>query len=220
MAYILIAEDDQFLSDGLSKTLRHSGHKIDVARTGIEADSAVQANSYDLMVLDLELPQKNGLEILEGLRKAGSDLPVIILTARDTFEDRIKGLDIGANDYICKPFNVGELEARIRALLRKEKWSNRTEMRVGALSLDTLTSRFSINDVPLELSPREYYILEMLLQRKGRLVFKDDLLEHLAARERDMTHNALDIVIFRLRKKLENSGCVVQTVKGLGFIIE
>jgi len=220
MAYILLAEDDQFLSDGLTRTLRHSGHKIDSAKNGLDAEAAVFSNAYDLVILDIGLPQMDGLTVLKNLRKEGKSLPVLILTARDTPEDRIHGLDQGANDYLCKPFNVGELEARIRALLRKDKWANQTTISVGTLSLDTLANRFSIGNQPIDLSAREYLILELMIQRRGRVVFKNDLIEHLSSLERDMSSNAVDIVIHRLRKKIEHSGCSIQTVKGLGFIIE
>ena len=220
MAYILLAEDDQYLSEGLSKTLQFSGHKIDQFRSGDEAESAAFANNYDLLILDLGLPRRDGLLVLENIRKSGRTLPVLILTARDTADDRIKGLDIGANDYLCKPFNVGELEARIRALLRKDKWHNKVEIKVGSLSFDTGANKFSIEGQPLELSSREYLVLEVLLQRRGRVVFKNDVINHLAAQEMEMSNNALDIVVHRLRKKIDQSGCVIRTVKGLGFIIE
>jgi two-component system, OmpR family, response regulator len=220
MAYILLAEDDQFLVDGLTKTLRHSGHTVDQARNGIDAESSACANQYDLMILDLGLPRRDGLVVLENLRRAGKVLPILVLTARDAPDDRIRGLDLGANDYLCKPFNVGELEARIRALLRKEKWSNRIEIKVGSLIYDTSSGRVSVSDHIVDLSSREFIVLELLLQRKGRVVFKQDLLNHLSSSELDMTSNAVDIVIHRLRKKLENSGCVITTVKGLGYIIE
>ncbi|MBX9693294.1 MAG: response regulator, partial [Cyanobacteria bacterium] len=133
MAHILLAEDDISLLNGLARTLEHSGHRVDRAKSGLEAESAAFSNSYDLLILDLGLPYKDGLSILASLRSEGRLTPVIILTARDSFDDRINGLDLGANDYICKPFNVGELEARIRALLRKEKWANRVEIRSGSL---------------------------------------------------------------------------------------
>ncbi len=220
MAYILLAEDDHKLSDGLARLLRHSGHKIDQARNGCEAEDALYSNAYDLLILDIGLPQKDGLSVLESLRKQGMTVPVVILTARDAPEDRIHGLDLGANDYICKPFFIGELEARIRALLRKEKWGNQVAIKVGNLNFDTSTNIFSIDGQTLELSSREYFVLEFLLQRKGRLVFKNELIERLGAVEKDMSVNALDIVVHRLRKKIDQSGCVIQTVKGLGFIIE
>ncbi len=220
MAYILLAEDDQSLSDGLTRTLQHSGHTIDSAMNGVDAEFAASYNAYDLLILDIGLPQRDGLTVLANLRRDGKSLPILILTARDTPEDRIHGLDVGANDYLCKPFNIGELEARIRALLRKEKWANQTEIRCGSLTLNIRANRFLVGDQPLELSPREYLVLELLLQRRGRVVFKNDLIEHLSSLDRDLSSNALDIVIHRLRKKLEASGCVIETVKGLGFIIE
>lgn len=220
MAYILLAEDDQFLADGLSRTLRHGGHKIDQARNGLDAESAVLCNSYDLMILDVGLPKRDGFTVLQNLRRDGHALPILVLTAKDAAEDRIYGLDLGANDYLCKPFNVGELEARIRALLRKDKWDNRKEIKVGSLTFDTGGNRFSIDDHTLDLSPREYLVLELLFQRKGRVLLKNDLIDHLAAFEKDMSNNALDIVMHRLRKKLDHTGCVIKTVKGLGFIIE
>jgi len=220
MVYILLAEDDQFLSDGLSRTLRHSGYKIDQAHNGLDAEAAMLANQYDLVILDLGLPDMDGMTLLANLRRDGKVLPVLILTARDAPNDRIRGLDLGANDYLCKPFNMGELEARIRALLRKEKWANRTAVRVGSLVFDTHANKFFIDEQPLDLSSREFLVLEMLLQRKGRVVMKADLIEHLSNLEKDMTTNALDIVIHRLRKKIDDSGCIIQTVKGLGFIIE
>lgn len=220
MAYILIAEDDQHLSNGLSRTLRLGGYKVDQVRTGVDAETAAHTEPYDLIILDIGLPQRDGLTVLSNLRKDGKTLPILILTARDTAHDRIRGLDLGANDYLCKPFDVGELEARVRALLRKDKWGNRTEISVGSLVYDTFARKFSIDGEPLEISAREFIALELLLQRKGRVVFRNDMLEHISNLDRDVSSNALDILIHRLRKKIEASGCIIQTVKGLGFIIE
>lgn len=220
MTYILLAEDDQFLSEGLSRTLRHSGYTVDQARTGVDAENAALNNNYDLMILDIGLPQRDGLTVLSNLRRDGKSIPIIILTALDSAIDRINGLDLGANDYLCKPFNVGELEARIRALLRKDKWDNHTVIKCGSLSFDTYSNKVTVDGEPLELSPREFLVLELLLQRRGRVVLKDDMINYFASLERDMTGNALDIVIHRLRKKIEGTGCLITTVKGLGFIIE
>ncbi len=172
---ILLAEDDCFLSDGLSRTLRLSGYSVDQVSNGIDAEQSAMTDGYDLLILDIGLPRRDGREVLTNLRRVGKTLPILILTALDTPADRIQGLDLGANDYMCKPFNMGELEARIRALLRKEKWSNRTEIRCGKLCFDTLTSKVSIDNEPLDLSLREFAILELMLQRKGRVVFKNDL---------------------------------------------
>ncbi|MDX2104809.1 MAG: response regulator transcription factor [Candidatus Melainabacteria bacterium] len=220
MAHILLAEDDKYLCDGLSRSLRFSGHKIDVAKTGPEAEDAVGAFDYDLLILDIGLPYKSGFEILSWLRSAGKTLPVLILTARDTLNDRIHGLDLGANDYLCKPFDMGELEARIRALLRKEKWDNQTKISSGNLSLDVSSNQFYVDEELLELTLREFKVLEFLMQKKGKLVMREKLLDYLFDLELDITGNALDIVIHRLRKKMEKSTCSIKTVKGLGFIIE
>ncbi len=220
MAHILLAEDDRYLCDGLSRSLRFCGHKIDVALTGYEAEAAVSAVDYDLLILDIGLPFKSGFEILTWLRSIGKTLPVLILTARDTLSDRIRGLDLGANDYLCKPFDMGELEARIRALLRKEKWDNQTKIFSGNLTLDTLANQFFIDDEVLELTLREYTVLEFLIQKKGKLVMRDKMLDYLFDLEMDITGNALDIIIYRLRKKMEKSTCTIKTVKGLGFIID
>lgn len=220
MAHILLAEDDKYLCDGLSRTLRFSGHKIDVAKTGLEAEAAVGAIEYDLLILDIGLPFKSGFEILSWLRSIGKTLPVLILTARDTLNDRILGLDLGANDYLCKPFDMGELEARIRALLRKEKWDNQTKISSGNLTLDTLANQFFIEDEVLEFTLREFKVLEFLMQKRGKLVMREKMLDYLFEQELDITGNALDIIIHRLRKKMEKSTCTIKTVKGLGFIIE
>lgn len=220
MAHILLAEDDKYLSDGLSRTLRFSGHHIDVAKTGVETEAAVSACDYDLLILDIGLPIRNGFEVLTWLRSIGKTLPILILTARDTLSDRIRGLDLGANDYLCKPFDMGELEARIRALLRKEKWDNQTKVVSGNLTLDTHANQFYIESEILELTLREFKVLEYLFQNKGRLVMRDRMLDHLFNVEMEITGNALDIIMYRLRKKMEKSTCVIKTVKGLGFIIE
>lgn len=220
MAHILLAEDDKYLCDGLSRSLRFSGHKIDVAKTGPEAEDAVGAFDYDLLILDVGLPFKSGFEILAWLRSVGKTLPVLILTARDTLHDRIHGLDLGANDYLCKPFDMGELEARIRALLRKEKWDNQTRISSGNLSLDVVANQFYVDEEVLELTLREFKVLEYLMQKKGKLVMREKMLDYLFDLELDITGNALDIVIHRLRKKMEKSTCSIKTVKGLGFIIE
>jgi len=220
MAHILLAEDDKYLSDGLSRSLRFNGHKIDVAKNGSETEAAVSACDYDLLILDIGLPIKNGFEVLSWLRSVGKTLPILILTARDTLSDRIRGLDLGANDYLCKPFDMGELEARIRALLRKEKWENQIKVVSGNLTLDTHTNQFYVDKETLELTLREFKVLEYLLQNKGRLVMRDKMLDHLFNIEMDITGNALDIIIYRLRKKMDKSTCLIKTVKGLGFIIE
>lgn len=220
MSNILLAEDDRFLADGLSRRLKLSGYRVDQVHNGVDAETAARTGPYDLLILDIGLPRKDGREVLSGLRDRGINIPILILTALDSSSDRVRGLDLGANDYLCKPFDMDELEARIRALLRKSNWDNQSKITVGALQFDTQTQRASVNNEPLELSPREFRVLKLMLQRLGRVVLKNQFFEELADEDIDITSNALDIVIHRLRKKLENSGCEIRTIRGLGFIIE
>jgi len=151
---ILIAEDDRFLAMGLSEVLKNSGYTVDLVNTGDDAESAVKLANYDLIILDLGLPRVDGLTVLKNLRGRGMTMPVLILTARDGLDDRVKGLDYGANDYMSKPFQLPELEARIRALLRKDNWDNRNEVSCGLLTYDTSTRSVAVEGKTLELSAR------------------------------------------------------------------
>jgi two-component system OmpR family response regulator len=217
---ILLAEDDDYLADAISMALRDGGYSVDKVATGTDADQAVNSSSYDLLILDLGLPALDGLEVLKRLRGKGQTLPVLILTARDSLQDRVNGLDLGANDYLTKPFDLPELEARIRALLRKDRWGNRTSISHGDLQFDTVCRQVTLNDELVELSARELAVLEILLQRIGRVVTKRQLAEHLSSWEMEVTYNAIEIVIHRLRKKLEPSGIKLRTMRGLGYIVE
>lgn len=217
---ILLAEDDRFLAEGLSMILRDNGYAVDIAPTGPEADLALSVSEYDLLILDLGLPKMDGLEVMRRVRSRACSIPILILTARDRLEDRVAGLDLGANDYITKPFELPELEARVRALLRKDLWSNRTEVRFSKLEFNTVTRVARIDEQPLELSARELAVLECLLQRVGRLVNKDQLAASLSSWEEDLSHNALGITVHRLRKKLEQFGITVRAIRGLGYRLE
>jgi two-component system OmpR family response regulator len=170
---ILVAEDDAILADGLARTLRQSGYAVDWVKTGIEADSALDANDFDLLILDIGLPKKSGLEVLRRLRGRDSRLPVLILTALDGVNDRVRGLDAGADDYMPKPFELAEMEARVRALTRRGMAGGPTLLRHGALTYDQVGRVASLNGEPIELSAREVSLLEIFLQRAGRLVSKD-----------------------------------------------
>lgn len=214
---ILLAEDDRLLADGLSMVLRDSGYSVDVASSGTEADEAVEVHPYDLLILDLGLPKLDGLEVLKRLRMRGQTLPVLILTARDGLEDRVTGLDLGANDYITKPFELRELQARIRALLRKDHWNNRTEVRCGALKFDTVTRTATVSSKPIELSAREIAVLEILLERLGSTVSKERITDLLSSWDSEVTYNAVGITIHRLRKKLEPFGLSIRALRGLGY---
>lgn len=217
---ILIAEDDNSLADGLSMVLRHNGYAVDIASDGLEADAALFGDVYDLLILDLGLPEIDGLEVLKRLRGRRQPLPVLILTARDRTEDRVVGLDLGANDYIAKPFALPELEARIRALLRRDQWSNRTEVTFGPLSFQTVSREASVNGEVLDLSARELAVLEILLQRLGRTVNKDQITALLSSWDMEVSTNALVIAVHRLRKKLEEYGLTIRASRGLGYRLE
>ncbi|HEY9680436.1 MAG TPA: response regulator transcription factor [Oculatellaceae cyanobacterium] len=217
---ILLVEDDDVLSRGLRMALQESGYAVEVSNDGAEADLLLATVSYDLIVLDLNLPSLDGLEILKRFRKAGKSTPILILSARDALQTRVMGLDLGANDYLTKPFELSELAARVRALLRKDNWGNLTEIVQGNLRFDTTDRSVFVDEKKVELSLREVIILEMLLKRAGRVVNKDQLLDELASHELELTSNALEIVVHRLRKKLEHFASPIRTLRGLGYVLE
>lgn len=217
---LLLAEDDTFLAEGLVLALQDSGYSVDVAKTGIEADSAISVTDYHLLILDLGLPLLDGTEVLKKLRERGNPLPVIVLTAREGLEHCINSLDLGANDFLAKPFQLPELEARIRALLRKNYWQNQVEVIYGPLKFNTATRIVTIKDVPVDLSAREVAALEIMLQPPERIISKSQIAEHLSSWEINLTLNAVEIVIHRLRKKLENSGIKIKTIRELGYQLE
>lgn len=216
---ILIAEDDTIIADGLSRSLRQAGYAVDWAPNGLEADTALITTSYDLLILDLGLPKLPGLEVLKRLRSRNSQLPVLILTALDGTGDRVKGLDLGADDYMIKPFELAELEARVRALTRRSAGTTPT-IHCGALTFDQIGRSVQLTGQPLELSAREISLLEILLTRMGRLVSKDQLVDHLCGWGDEVSHNAIEVYVHRLRKKLEPGGVKITTVRGLGYCLE
>ena len=218
---ILIAEDDQVLADGLLRSLRASGAAVDHVANGSEADAALLTNaSFDLLILDLGLPRLHGLEVLRRLRARGSTLPVLILTAADAVEERVKGLDLGADDYMAKPFALTELEARVRALTRRGLGGASATIRHGPLVYDQTGRVASIDGKLIELSARELGLLEVLLQRAGRLVSKDQLVERLCEWGEEVSTNAIEVYIHRLRKKIEKGPIRIATVRGLGYCLE
>jgi two-component system OmpR family response regulator len=217
---ILLAEDDAVLADGLMLSLRHSGYAVDWVKSGTDADAALAAQAFDLVILDLGLPRLSGHEVLRRLRARGSTAPVLILTALDGVEDRVKGLDLGADDYMPKPFNLSELEARVRALIRRGLGSATTQLRHGSLSFDLVGRVAAINDEPIEISARELSLLEVFMQRVGRLVSKEQLVDHLCEWGEEVSTNAIEVYVHRLRKKLESAGVKIATVRGLGYSLE
>jgi two-component system OmpR family response regulator len=217
---ILIAEDDEVLADGLSRSLRAAGYAVDVVGSGQAADSALAAQPFDVLILDLGLPGLPGLEVLRRLRARNAKVPVLILTAADSVELRVKGLDLGADDYMAKPFALSELEARVRALTRRSLAGGQAVLRNGALALDPAGRVATLNEVPLELSARELGLLEILISRPGRLVSKEQLVDHLCEWGEEVSTNAIEVYVHRLRKKIEPGGIRIVTVRGLGYSMQ
>ena len=216
---ILLAEDDPVIADGICRALRRGGCAVDHVADGMEADAALAGQGYDLLILDLGLPRMNGIEVLKRLRARKSAQPVLILTAQDGVDDRVRGLDAGADDYLTKPFALPELEARVRALTRRGTGQPRC-IEIGQLSYDQADRVVKIGGQLVELSAREIGLLEVLLTRLGRLVSKDQLVDHLCGWGEEVSHNAIEVYVHRLRKKLEDSGVRIVTVRGLGYCLE
>lgn len=216
---ILLAEDDAVIADGLVRALRKSGYAVDHVATGADADTAMLGGSFDLLILDLGLPKLNGIDVLKRLRSRKCATPVLILTAQDGVEDRVRGLDAGADDYLAKPFALPELEARVRALTRRGTGMP-TCIRFGLLTYDQTDRVARINDQVVELSARELGLLEVLLLRAGRLVSKEQLVDHLCEWGEEVSNNAIEVYVHRLRKKLEPGGVHIVTVRGLGYCLE
>jgi len=217
---ILVAEDDAILADGVTRTLRQSGYAVDWVKNGAEADSALDTDNFDLLILDIGLPKVSGLDVLKRLRARDSRLPVLILTALDGVHDRVRGLDAGADDYLAKPFDLSELEARVRALVRRGMAGGPTLLRHGPLTYDQVGRVARLGGEALDLSAREVSLLEIFLQRAGRLVSKDQLVSHLCEWGEEVSANAIEVYVHRLRKKLEPGGVRIVTVRGLGYSLE
>ena len=217
---ILVVEDDPLLGRGTQAGLEQAGFAADWVRDGVAAETSLAGTPYQAVVLDLGLPRLGGLELLGRLRARGNRTPVLILTARDALDDRVKGLDLGADDYLTKPFNLPELEARVRAVVRRAHASASSELVHGPLRLDMAGRRLYCAGQPVELSARELAVIELLLLKEGRVVTKQQITEHLYGWEEGSTSNAVEVFIYRLRKKLEPSGADIRTVRGMGYLID
>ena len=217
---VLIVEDDSILADALCRSLTQSGYAVDSATQGEDADHMLAYQPYDLVILDLGLPRLSGFDVLRRLRRRSGQTPVLILTARDGVADRVKGLDLGADDYLTKPFDLGELEARIRALIRRGQSGGSTQLGIGKLLLDTAGRRAAIDEQPLDLSARELAVLEILMLKTGRVVNKEQIMEGLCNWEDDIGDNAIEVYVHRLRKKLKTCDIRIRTIRGLGYLLE
>lgn len=216
---LLLVEDSAELSLWLGKSLRRRGFEVEFALDGMQADALAQRGGWDLVVLDLSLPQLDGLEVLARLRARGDTVPVLILTARADVAERVRGLELGADDYLPKPFDVTELLARIAALLRRPKNFKARRTAVGGLELDHEQNAFYQSEAPLALTKREFALLRLLFERKGRAVSKAFLHESVFG-ESEANVDAVEVVVHRLRKKIEPCGVQIVTVRGLGYMLE
>ena len=217
---ILIAEDDPVLADGLRRTLRQSGYAVDWAKNGGEADAALGANDFDLLILDVSLPKLSGLEVLRRLRARNSSLPVLMLTALDSVGDRVRGLDAGADDYLAKPVELAALEARAGALARRGPSCISPLIKHGRLTFDQVGRVAELCGKRIELSARELSLLELFLRKAGRLVPKEQLVDHLCEWGEEVSANAIEVYVHRLRKKLGPGGIRISTVRGVGYCLE
>ena len=217
---ILISEDDAALAEALRFALTQSGFAVDWVANGLDADEALKGAEFGLLILDLGLPKIDGLEVLRRLRRRNSTMPVLILSGREQPEEKVAGLDLGADDYLVKPFSLNELQARVRALLRRGHGSAAPVLTYRELSFDPATRTASISGHALPLSLHELSVLEVLIRRFGRPVSKEQLVEQIYTYDQEVSHNAIEVYVHRLRKKIGTTGLVVRTLYGRGYALD
>ena len=217
--HVLLVEDDSILADGISRILKAQGMAVDIAGNGYDVDAILQRVEIAVMVLDIGLPGIDGFEVVRRLRARGSDLPVLLLTARDAIPDRVHGLELGADDYLIKPFATPELVARLKALVRR-RIPKPVELRVGGLWLDTSTRRARINDQAIDLSAREWAVLEYLMQHASRVVSKRQIIDAILPWGEELTLNAVEVYVSRIRLKILDAGIAIRTIRGFGYMLE
>jgi two-component system OmpR family response regulator len=217
---ILIVEDDAALASGIARILEGEGHAVDVLARGEEALLGARQECFDLIILDIGLPGIDGFEVLRRLRAAGDRMPVLVLTARDALDDRVRGLDLGADDYLAKPFAMPELAARARALVRRSQAQTGPRIVHGPLVMDTLARRAQLAGQPLDLAAREWAVLEVLLARVEKIVAKESIIQAVASWGEELTPNAIEVYVSRLRAKLDPAGVKIRTVRGFGYMLE
>jgi two-component system, OmpR family, response regulator len=221
---ILLVEDDMALHRALMTLLVQSGYAVDGVHDGASAEALLAAESFDLVILDLNLPQMDGLDVLRSMRKAqrvgASAAAVMILTARGASEDRVRGLDLGADDYLAKPFDVREFEARVRSLLRRQAGLRSANVSLGALTLDLNTRQFSAGGSAIDIPPRERALLEMLIMRAGKVVTKEAIVQSLTPLDDILSDNAIEQYVSRLRRRITPLGLDLRTVRGIGYLLD
>ena len=217
---LLIVEDDHELSEALTALLRQTGYEVDVHADGRQALNALLASDYDLAIVDLMLPGMNGIALVRNLRRQNRGLPILIITARDSLEDRIGGLDAGADDYLVKPFEMPELEARVRALLRRQRADRDAEIRIGSLILVPGQPRVTLGDTAVDLPASELTLLETLATRVGKVVSKQTIAERLTRGGNPPSDTAIEVCVHRLRRRLGPFGLKVRTLRGFGYLLE
>jgi two-component system OmpR family response regulator len=215
---VLVVEDEPRLSRHLAVTLGEGGYAVDCAADGERADFLVQTESYDAVLLDLGLPKIDGLTLLRGWREAGLSVPVLVLTARGSWHEKVLGIDSGADDYVAKPFRMEEVLARLRALIRRSGGRSAPQLRCGAVALDPRASKVTLDGVPVKLTAHELRVLSYLMHHRGRIVSQSELTEHIYAQSFDRDSNTVEVFIGRLRRKL--GAAVIETVRGLGYRME
>jgi len=215
---ILVIEDEATLSRQLHEALDEAGYAVDTATEGERADFLVQTERYDAVVLDLGLPKIDGMTLLRRWREAGLTVPVLVLTARSSWHEKVQGIDVGADDYVTKPFQMEELLARLRALIRRATGHVQPELRCGSVALDPRLARVTRDGAPVKLTSHEFRVLSYLMHHRGRIVSQGELTEHIYSQGFDRDSNTVEVFIARLRRKL--GGSFIETVRGLGYRIE
>lgn len=218
---LLVVEDEEVLADAIVDLLRSESYAVDLAKDGLVASELMDINTYDCVLLDWTLPGRSGVELLEAWRAAGNETPVLMLTARASIEDRVSGLDTGADDYLTKPFSLAELLARVRSLIRRRPRPLLASLRAADVEMDRAGRRVTVAGKPVELSPKEFALLEYLLGHVGEVVTRTELIEHVWDDSFDSLSNLVDVTIYKLRKKIDRGGGkILHTVKGVGYVLE
>lgn len=215
---VLVVEDDADLNRQLVNALKEAGYAVDSAADGEEGHYLGDTEPYDVVVLDIGLPQLDGISVLEKWRRAGRTMPVLILTARDRWSDKVQGIDAGADDYVAKPFHIEEVLARVRALVRRAAGHASNEIECGPVRLDSRSGRVTVDGNPVKLTSHEYKVLEYLMHHRDRVVSRTELIEHLYDQDFDRDSNTIEVFVTRIRKKL--GADVITTIRGLGYTLE